>query len=45
MVWVSDEGLAPVTDGIWINGEDGRVIELEKFNKPNPNLCNPLLQT
>lgn len=45
MVWVSDDGQAPAFDGIWINGEDGRVIELEKFNRPNPNLCNTLLQT
>ena len=39
MVWVGDDGNAPVTDGIWINGEDGRTVELEKFDKPNPNLC------
>ena len=43
MDWVSDEGTAPTTDGIWINGQDGRVIECEKFSKPNPNICNLLL--
>ena len=39
MIWVGDDGNAPVTDGIWLNGESGRVVELEKFNKPNPNMC------
>lgn len=42
---MDDDGKPPEFNGFWLNGDDGRIVEIEA-HVPNPNLdpaCFPLL--